>query len=74
MHNFGTSIAMLMNDPVYKLLSAFGYTTFEYTKDKSITDTANDVHPSSANPDLSDILLGNVTSISNDAIPENMYA
>jgi len=74
----GASEGREFYNPVFQLLHSFGYTSFEYTKDKQYNDET--VVPScatSSNPALQDILCGNMESTTPTlpaSYPEYMYS
>ena len=74
-HAFGASLAKMTHDPTYLFLRSFGYETFEYTKDKSVDETAVPRRTTSSDPFVESILLGNVSEQPdlNDSVPDQMY-
>ena len=74
----GTAAGMKAGDPALKLLRSFGYTTFDYTRGKSLINPTPQMQPASETPILNDFLLGNLANTDNqDAACEDlamMYA
>ena len=65
---------MITNDPTLQFLQSFGYETFEYTKNKTVTNAAVPTRPTSSNPAIETLLLGNMTESLdlNNGVPENV--
>ena len=71
----GASLAKMTHDPTYLFLRSFGYETFEYTKDKTVDETAVPNRPTSSDPYVESILLGNMPEQPdrNESVPDQMY-
>ena len=71
----GASLTKMTHDPTYLFLRSFGYETFEYTKDKTVDETAVPNRPTSSDPYVESILLGNMSEQPdlNDSVPDQMY-
>lgn len=70
-YDAGASVGRITKDPTFQLLRSFGYETFEYTKDKIIDEAAVHSRPTTSDPLVETLLLGNMSL--NEDVPEHMY-
>ena len=70
----GASLARITKDPTLQFLRSFGYETFEYTKNKTVVDATVHQRPTTSEPVLETLLLGNMTLDSSESAPEHMYS